>query len=1043
MSDTDTPTGHADMLPVVLEEEMKRSYLDYAMSVIVSRALPDARDGLKPVHRRILYAMYESGYTPDKPFRKSARVTGDVMGKYHPHGDASIYDAMVRMAQPWSMRVLLIDGQGNFGSIDGDPPAAMRYTESRLSRSAMTLLADIDRDTVDFQPNYDESESEPRVLPAAFPNLLVNGAAGIAVGMATNIPPHNPSEIIDATLMLIREPDTTLEQIMTVVPGPDFPTGGMILGRAGIRSGFETGRGSIIIRARAAFEEMRGNRFMIVVTELPYQVNKATLQERIAELVRSKTVEGISDIRDESDRSGMRLVIELKREATPEVVLNQLYRFTSLQTSFGINMLALDNGRPRLMGLRDALMCFVTFREEVILRRSRFDLMKARERAHLLVGLAIAVANIDEVIRLIRAAPDAASARAGLMGRDWPSGDVLPLLRLIDDSGNLVTEHPDGATVRLTEAQARGILELRLQRLTGLERDKIQAELTEVATRIADLLEIIASRPRRMEVMEAELLTVRALIASPRLTQIVDAAADQDDESLIEPGQMVVTITRDGFIKRTPLETYRAQNRGGRGRTAAGTRGDDVVTRSFNAHTHQWVLFFSSGGKAFREKVWRLPEASPTAKGRALVNLLPELGADSITTVLPLPLDAVLWDRLHLLFATASGGVRRNRLSDFGRIRTSGLIAMKLDEGDRLIGVATCREGDDVMLSTRLGRCMRFQLTDDSVRVFAGRDSSGVRGVRLAKGDEVNSLSVLTHVDASVAERAAFLRAAALRRRNGGLEEEAAEVAAEAEPGSEVAAEIVAATETEEVPAETGASEAGAGEQGADEQGAGAEVTLSPAQMREMEDREEVLLTVTNGGFGKRSSAYDYRVTGRGGQGITNILLSARTGTEVVATLPVRRGDDVMLVTDAGRLIRVPADQVRITARQTMGVTLFRCDKGEHVTSVFPVLEPVAGPDDVAPEAASGPGQPATDGGMEPGGSGDDASDGSGPGNGPAVGMPSSGEGGGAAETGGAAPDGGDFPGGDFPGGGLPEESDPASRDGSGEDASGRPARDG
>jgi len=989
LSDTDTPSGHADMLPVVLEEEMKRSYLDYAMSVIVSRALPDARDGLKPVHRRILYAMYESGYTPDKPFRKSARVTGDVMGKYHPHGDASIYDAMVRMAQPWSMRVLLIDGQGNFGSIDGDPPAAMRYTESRLSKSAMTLLADIDRDTVDFQPNYDESESEPRVLPAAFPNLLVNGAAGIAVGMATNIPPHNPSEIIDATLMLIRDPDTTLEQIMTVVPGPDFPTGGLILGRAGIRSGFETGRGSIIIRARAAFEEMRGNRFMIVVTELPYQVNKATLQERIAELVRSKTVEGISDIRDESDRSGMRLVIELKREATPEVVLNQLYRFTSLQTSFGINMLALDNGRPRLMGLRDALMCFVTFREEVILRRSRFDLMRARERAHLLVGLAIAVANIDEVIRLIRAAPDAGSARAALMSRDWPSGDVLPLLRLIDDSGNQVSDGSDGATVRLTEAQARGILELRLQRLTGLERDKIQAELTEVATRIADLLDIIASRPRRMEVMQAELLTVRALIASPRLTQIVDAAADQDDESLIEPGQMVVTITRDGFIKRTPLETYRAQNRGGRGRTAAGTRGDDVVTRSFNAHTHQWVLFFSSGGKAFREKVWRLPEASPTAKGRALVNLLPELGADSITTVLPLPLDAGLWDRLHLLFATASGGVRRNRLSDFGRIRTSGLIAMKLDEGDRLIGVATCHEGDDVMLSTRLGKCMRFQLTDDSVRVFAGRDSSGVRGVRLAKGDEVNSLSVLTHVDASVAERAAFLRAAALRRRSGGLEEEAAEVAAEAEPGSEVAREVAVATETEEAPAETGADEAAVD----------SDLTLAPAQMREMEEREEVLLTVTNGGFGKRSSAYDYRVTGRGGQGITNILLSARTGTEVVATLPVRRGDDVMLVTDAGRLIRVPADQVRITARQTMGVTLFRCDKGEHVTSVFPVLDPVAGPDDVAPEAASGPGQPETDGGLEPGGSGDDASDGSGPGNGPAVGTVSSGEGGGAAEA--------------------------------------------
>ena len=883
------------MHPVMLEEEMRRSYLDYAMSVIVSRALPDARDGLKPVHRRILYAMQESGYTADRPYRKSARIVGDVMGKYHPHGDASIYDALVRMAQPFSMRVPLIDGQGNFGSVDGDPPAAMRYTESRLARISTHLLADIDKDTVDFGPNYDEAEEEPRVLPAAFPNLLINGANGIAVGMATNIPPHNPTEIIDATLALIAEPATSLDDLMRIVPGPDFPTGGMILGRAGIRSAFETGRGSIALRAKAEFEEFRRDRVAIVVTEIPYQVNKSTLLERIAELVRSKTVEGISDLRDESDRDGMRIVVELKREATPEVVLNQLYRFTQLQTSFGVNMLALDGGRPRLMGLRDALASFIAFREEVILRRSRFELAKARERAHLLVGLAIAVADIDEVIRLIRASPDAAAARAALMARSWPAGDVLPLLRLIDDAGNIIID----GTVKLTEAQARGILDIRLQRLTGLEREKIHQELAELAARIGELLEIIGSHPRRLEVMRDELARVRAEIASPRMTAIVDAVADQDDESLIEPGQMVVTITRDGFIKRTSLEIFRSQNRGGRGRTGAGTRGDDIVTRSFNAHTHQWVLFFSSGGKAFREKVWRLPEAAPTAKGRALVNLLPELASDAITTVLPLPQDESLWENLHLVFATASGNVRRNKLSDFRNVRASGLIAMKLEEGDRLIGVATCREGDDVLLATRHGRCLRFRITDETLRVFAGRDSSGVRGIRLGKTDEVMSLSVLRHTPVSTEERIAFLRIAGARRRSG---------------------------EDEEANAEA-------------EEGGVAEVTLPPERVAMLESAEEFLLTVTNGGFGKRSSAYDYRVTGRGGQGIANIALSARTGTEVVATFPVHAGDDVMLMTDGGRLIRVPVDQVRITGRHTMGVMLFRLGEAEHVTSVFPVME--------------------------------------------------------------------------------------------------------
>jgi DNA gyrase subunit A len=883
---------------------MRRSYLDYAMSVIVARALPDARDGLKPVHRRILFGMQDAGYTADRQYRKSARVVGDVMGKYHPHGDAAIYDAMVRMAQPFSMRVPLIDGQGNFGSVDGDNPAAMRYTEVRLARAASLLLDDIDQDTVDFQPNYDETEKEPRVLPARFPNLLVNGGNGIAVGMATNIPPHNPTEIIDATLALIADPDTSLDDLMRIVPGPDFPTGGVIVGRSGIRTAFETGRGSITIRARAEFEEIRRDREAIIITEIPYQVNKATLLERIGELVRGKQIEGIGEMRDESDRSGMRIVIELKRDATPEVVLNQLFRFTQLQIGFGVNMLALDGGRPRQMGLKDALQCFIAFREDVILRRARFELGKARDRAHLLVGLAIAVANIDEVIRLIRASADVATARHALMERDWPAGDVDALLALIDEPGNVIT--PEG-TVRLTDEQARGILDLRLQRLTGLEREKIQDEMTEVAGKISELLEILGSRPRRMEVMREELLSARSAIDSPRMTDIIEADSDQDDESLIEPGQMVVTITRDGFIKRTPLETFRAQNRGGRGRSGASTRGDDIVTRSFHAHTHQWVLFFSSGGKAFREKVWRLPEAGPTAKGRALVNLLPELGSDGITTVLPLPQDEELWDSLHLLFATASGNVRRNRLSDFRNVRSAGLIAMKLDEGDRLIGVATCREGQDAFLATRKGRCIRFELSDDTVRVFAGRDSSGVRGIRLVDGDEVISLSVLAHVAASNQEREAYLKHANAKRRSNGDEEPEAPVESE-EPV--------------------------------------AEVQLDETRIEQLERAEEFLLTVTDAGFGKRSSAYEYRVTGRGGQGIANITLAPRNGTAVVATLPVKEVDDVMLMTDAGRLIRVPANQVRITGRQAMGVTLFRVDSDERVTSVFPVIEDGAAEDE-------------------------------------------------------------------------------------------------
>ncbi|AOW48904.1 DNA gyrase subunit A [Acetobacter ascendens] len=896
----------SDFLPVTIEEEMRSSYLAYAMSVIVSRALPDVRDGLKPVHRRILYAMHESGFTYDKPYRKSARAVGEVMGKYHPHGDSSIYDAMVRMAQSWSMRVKLIDGQGNFGSVDGDSPAAMRYTEARLAKASTFLLNDIDRDTVDFQPNYDESEEEPTVLPATFPNLLINGATGIAVGMATNIPTHNPSEVIDATLALIANPDLSLDDLMEYVPGPDFPTGGIILGRSGIRSAFATGRGAVIIRAKADIEEIRKDRKAIIVTEIPYQVNKATLQERIADLVRNKQIEGIADIRDESDRSGMRVVIEIKRDATPEVVLNQLYRFTQLQTSFGVNMLALDGGKPRLMGLKDVLEAFIAFREEVILRRSRFELNKARDRGHILVGLVIAVANIDAVIALIRGAPDAAAAREALMAAQWNAADVEPLLALIHDDGNVVVD----GKVRLTEAQARGILELRLQRLTGLERDKIQQELSEVALRINELLEIIGSHVRRMEVLRDELSVARTEIATPRMTEIADYAGDQDDESLIEPGQMVVTITREGFIKRTPLDVFRAQNRGGRGRTGAGTRGDDIVVRSFNAHTHQWVMFFSSGGKVYRQKVWRLPEAGPAAKGRALVNLLPDLGSDSITAVLPLPQDEELWEALHLVFATASGNVRRNRLSDFRNIRSSGMIAMKLDEEDSLIGVATCREGQDVFLATRGARCIRFQITDDTLRVFAGRGSSGVRGIRLAEGDRVINLAVLNHVDATVEERSAYLRMANAKRR--------AENAAEA---TEEDADTVQADSDEE-------------------EGSNTDALLSPERFAQLEAAEEILLIVSDGGFGRRSSAYDYRVSGRGGQGITNMTFSAnKRGKEVAATLPVLEGTDVMLVTDAGRLIRVPVDQVRVMARQASGVTLFRLNDDERVTSVFPVMD--------------------------------------------------------------------------------------------------------
>ena len=898
-----TQTFSGTLVPVTIEEEMRSSYLAYAMSVIVSRALPDVRDGLKPVHRRILYAMHESGISYDKPHRKSARVVGEVMGKYHPHGDSAIYDAMVRMAQPWSMRVKLIDGQGNFGSLDGDSPAAMRYTEARLDKAATFLLDDIDRNTVDFQPNYDESESEPVVLPTTFPNLLVNGAQGIAVGMATNIPTHNPLEVIEATLALIRQPDMTLEDIMTYIPGPDFPTGGFILGRSGIRSAYTTGRGTVIMRARVEIEDIRKDRKALVITEIPYQVNKATLQERIADLVRTKQIEGITDIRDESDRSGVRVVIEIKRDATPEIVLNHLYRFTQLQTSFGINMLALDNGQPRLMGLRDVLEAFITFREEVITRRARFDLGKARDRGHLLVGLVIAVLHIDRVIAIIRAAPDTTTARENLIKETWEATEIEPLLHLIHDEGNVVVD----GRVTLTDKQARGILDLRLQRLTGLERSKIQQELSDVAKQITELLEILSSHQRRMEILTQELIQARQVISTPRVTQILDDQSDQDDESLIEPGQMVITITRDGFIKRTPIEVFRAQNRGGRGRSGASTRGDDCVIRSFNAHTHQWVMFFSSRGKVYREKVWRLPEGAAASRGRALVNFLPDLGTDSITAILPLPQDEATWEQLNLVFATASGYVRRNKLSDFRHIRLSGLIAMKLEEEDHLIGVATCCEGQDVFLATRQAQCIRFRITDETLRVFAGRASLGVRGIRLAEGDQVISLAVLNHVEASMEERAAYLRLAATHR------------------GEEIT--------PEETPPEEGTPES----LDAVRLDAG---SLDARRFAELAAAEEFLLVVSEDGLGRRSSTYDYRVTGRGGKGITNMVFpKAREHMGVAATLPVQVDADIMLVTDAGRLIRVPVEQVRIMSRRTIGVKILRLAQNERVTSVFPVMK--------------------------------------------------------------------------------------------------------
>jgi len=914
LTDQTTPRGDGSpqsIEPISIIEEMQRSYLDYAMSVIVSRALPDVRDGLKPVHRRILYASFESGYHWNRKYVKSARPVADVMGKYHPHGDASIYDALVRMAQDWSMRVPHIDGQGNFGSIDGDPPAAMRYTESRLTKVAHELLEDIDKETVDWQDTYDNSAQEPKVLPARFPNLLVNGSGGIAVGMATNIPPHNLVEVIDGCMALIDNPAIDLPELMEIIPGPDFPTGGIILGRSGIYNAYSTGRGSIVMRGKVHVETIRGDREAIVITEMPYQVNKAAMQEKMAELVREKRIEGISDIRDESDRQGYRVVIELKRDANADVILNQLYRYTPLQTSFGANMVALNGGKPEVLTLLDMLRAFVGFREEVVGRRTKFLLRKARDRAHVLVGLAIAVANIDEVIRVIRQAPDPATARAQLMERRWPAADVESLILLIDDPRHRINE--DG-TYNLSEEQARAILDLRLQRLTALGRDEIADELNVIGAEISDYLDILSSRARIQQIVKDELTAVRNEFGTPRRTEIADGGADMDDEDLIQREDMVVTVTHEGYIKRVPLSIYRAQARGGKGRSGMATKDEDYVTRLFVANTHTPILFFTSRGIVYKEKVWRLPVGTPQSRGKFLRNILSLEEGDRITAILPLPEDEDSWANLDVMFATTRGTVRRNKLSDFVQVNRNGKIAMKLDEGDAILNVATCTEFDDVLLTADSGQCIRFPVTD--VRVFAGRNSVGVRGIALGAGEQAISMAIVGHVDASAAERAAYLKQAAAERRlaNGDGEDE----------------EITLANEE-----------------------IGDETVLSAERYEELKAREQFILTVSTKGYGKRSSSYEFRTAGRGGKGIratdTSEHALNRIG-KLVAAFPVERADQLMLVSDGGQVIRVPVAQISFKSRTSMGVTIFNTAEGEKVVSVERITEPQD--DEADPDAA-------------------------------------------------------------------------------------------
>jgi DNA gyrase subunit A len=873
MSDELILADPSDITPINIVDEMKTSYLDYAMSVIVSRALPDVRDGLKPVHRRILYACHEAGYVAGKAYRKCSRIVGDVMGKYHPHGDSAIYGALARLAQDWSMRVMLIDGQGNFGSMDPDEPAAMRYTEARLAKVTNALLDDLDKDTVDFSPNYDASEHEPQVLPARFPNLLVNGAGGIAVGMATNIPPHNLGEVINACLAYMDNGAITIDELIEIIPGPDFPTGGLILGQHGAKSAYHTGRGSIIVRSKHEVEEGRGDRRSIVLTEIPYQQGKNALVEKIAEAAKDKRIEGVSDIRDESSRLGVRIVIDLKRDATPEVVLNQLWRHTPAQSSFPANMLAIRGGRPETLNLRDIIAAFISFREEVITRRSKFELQKARDRAHILLGLVIAVTNLDEVVRIIRASASPAEARDKLMARVWPIAEIKPYIMLVE----AIEPQADSDTYQLSEIQARAILELRLNRLTALGREEIGDELKKLAGSIVELLEILANRVRLYEVMREELTAIRDEFATPRRSIMSPSFDGIDDESLIEREDMVVTVTMDGYIKRTTLDTFRAQRRGGKGRAGMSTKDEDVITELFVTSTHTPVLFFSTAGKVYRMKVWRLPEGGPNTRGRPMINLLPLAEGETISTVLTLPENEDEWGKLHVMFATAKGGVRRNSMDAFANIPSNGKIAMRFDEDsdDRLIGVALLTEEDDVLLATRQGKAIRFMGTD--VREFQSRTATGVRGMTLKGDDEVISLSILHRSGASTEEREAYLRAAPWK-------------------------------DNENVS------------------------TLPPERVLEMAAAEQFILTVCANGYGKRSSAFEYRRTNRGGQGIGNIDNIERNGP-VVASFPGADGQQLMLVTDQAKLIRMNISDMRVIGRNSAGVKLFDVGKGEHVVS--------------------------------------------------------------------------------------------------------------
>jgi len=880
--------------PVTIEEEMKRSYLDYAMSVIVSRAIPDVRDGLKPVHRRILYSMHENGFTREKPYKKSARVVGDVIGKYHPHGDSAVYDALVRMAQDFSMRLPLLDGQGNFGSVDGDPPAAMRYTEVRMDRPAASLLADIEKDTVNFQDNYDASESEPIVLPSRFPNILINGAGGIAVGMATNIPPHNLGEVIDCAVALLENAAMTDEEILDIVPGPDFPTGGLIMGRSGAKSGVLTGKGSVIMRARTEIEEIRKDRLAIIVTEIPFQVNKSNMIKKIAEHVREKRIEGISDMRDESDRNGMRIVIELKRDAVPDVVLNQLFRYSQLQQNFSSNMLALNGGKPMQMNVRDMLEAFLTFREDVIARRSKYDLAKARSRAHILIGQATAVANIDEVIRIIRSSANPAEARERLLGRTWPAKDMEALIKLVADPRSKLL---DDGTIQLTDEQAKNILELRLSKLTALGLDEITSEAEKLAATIADLLDILRSRERVQAIIKEELTEVKDKFATPRRSEFVEGGIDFDDEDLIAVEDMVVTVTAAGYVKRTGLDTYRAQRRGGKGRSGMSMKDEDYVTTVFVASTHTPVLFFSSTGMCYKLKVWKLPLGGPNTRGKALVNLLPLGQGETINSIMALPEDEEGWKDLDIMFAARSGGVRRNSLADFTRVNRNGKIAMKPDEGDGIVDVRVVTEDDDLLLTTAMGKAIRFRVTD--VRRFVGRTSSGVRGIKLADSDEVISMAVLRHVDVETDEARAYMKHAnAMRRALGEGDDEAADDV-----------EI--------------------------------ESSLSEERIGELGGQEQFLLTIADDGFGKRSSSYDYRCMNRGGQGVTAQELSRKgeDDASLVRSMSISEDNQIMMVTDGGQLIRCPVKNIRIVSRSSRGVTVLRTREGEKVVSVERIEE--------------------------------------------------------------------------------------------------------